>query len=173
MPEQTLTRFRGHRHPQARERLAAVWLGSLLALLSLCGCQTIRAISPVNLAEPGWQVRQGQAVWQMPGKRPELAGDLTLAINPDGRCFLEFAKGPFPFVRAKCGAARWEVEFPSERRGFAGGGAPPRRLAWLQVCLGLAGKEPRGPWHFERRADGSWRLDNPRNRESVEGYLLP
>jgi hypothetical protein len=145
----------------------------MLALAGLCGCQTNGRISPVNLAEPGWRVRQGQAVWQMPGKRPELAGDLTLALNADGRCFVEFAKVPFPLVRAKCGDLRWEIEFPPQRLFFAGGGLPPKRLAWLHVCRGLAGKEVRAPWHFQRRADGSWRLDNTRNKESVEGYLEP
>jgi hypothetical protein len=145
----------------------------MLALVGLCGCQTNGRISPVNLAEPGWRVRQGQAVWQMPGKRPELAGDLTLALNADGRCFVEFAKVPFPLVQAKCSDSRWEIEFPPQRLFFAGGGLPPKRLAWLHVCRGLAGKEVRAPWRFERRADGSWRLDNTRNKESVEGYLQP
>ena len=163
----------GQRQPGDRLRQALRWLAQLGAVLSLCACQTIGKVSPVNLAEPGWRVREGQAVWQMPGKRPELAGELTLAINTDGRCFLEFAKGPFPFVRAQCGDTRWEIEFPSESRFFAGGGAPPRRLAWLQVCRGLAGRAVREPWRFERREDGSWRLDNRRSRESVEGYLLP
>jgi hypothetical protein len=145
----------------------------VLLLLSLCACQTIGRISPVNLAEPGWRVGQGQAVWQMPGKRPELAGDLTLAMNADGRCFLEFAKGPFPFVRAECGESRWEIEFPPRKMFFAGGGAPPKRLAWLQVCRALAGKEARVPWRFERHADGTWRLDNARTKEAIEGYLQP
>ena len=149
------------------------WLAPGLVLSSLCACQTIGTIRPVNLAEPGWRVREGQAVWQMPGKRPELAGELTLAANVDGRCFLEFTKGPFPLVRAECGDSRWEIEFPPQKLFFAGGGMPPKRLAWLQVCRGLAGKEARAPWRFARRADGSWRLDNAHGKETVEGYLQP
>jgi hypothetical protein len=145
----------------------------MLILLSLCACQTIGTISPVDLTEPGWSVRQGQAVWHMPGKRPELAGEMTLALNADGRCFVEFAKVPFPLVQAKCSDSHWEIAFPPQKLFFAGGGSPPKRLAWLQVCRGLGGKEVRAPWRFERRVDGSWRLDNPRNPESVEGYLQP
>jgi hypothetical protein len=144
-----------------------------LVLLSWCACQTSGTIKPITLSEPGWRVRQGQAVWQMPGKRPELAGELILAVNADGRAFVEFAKVPFPLVRAKCSDARWEIEFPPQKLFFAGGGAPPKRLAWLQVCRGLAGKPVRAPWRFEGRADGSWRLSNPRSRETVEGYLQP
>lgn len=109
----------------------------------------------------------------MPGKRPELAGELTLALNPDGRCFLEFAKVPFPLVRAKCSGSRWEIEFPPQKLFFAGGGKPPKRLAWLQVCCALAGKEVRAPWRFVRHPDGSWRLDNTHSNETVEGYLQP
>ena len=144
-----------------------------MVLLSLCACQTVGKLSPIDLAEPGWSVRQGQAVWQMPGKRPALAGELVLALNADGRCFLEFAKVPFPLVRAKCSDAHWEIEFPPQKLGFAGGGLPPKRLAWLHVCRGLAGKQVSAPWRFERRADGTWRLDNSRSQESVEGYLEP
>ncbi len=80
---------------------------------------------------------------------------------------------PFPFVQAKCSNSGWEIEFPPQKLFFAGGGQPPKRLAWLQVCRGLAGKEVRAPWRFERRADGSWRLDSTRSKESVEGYLQP
>ena len=145
----------------------------MLVLLCLCACQTIGTITPINLSEPGWRLWQGQAVWHMPGKRPELAGEMILALNADGRCFLEFAKVPFPLVRAKCSDSRWEIEFPPQRLFFAGGGTPPKRLAWLHVCRGLAGKEVRAPWRFERRADGSWRLHNACSKEVLEGFLEP
>ena len=146
-----------------------------MALLVVClpGCRSIGTITPINLSEPGWDVRQGQAVWQMPGDRPELAGEVILATNADGRCFIEFAKSPFPLVRAKCGNSRWEIEFPPQKLFFAGGGMPSARLAWLHVCRGLAGEEVRAPWHFERSAHGSWRLDNTRSKETVEGYIQP
>jgi hypothetical protein len=109
----------------------------------------------------------------MPGRRPELAGEVVLALNADGRCFVEFSKTLFPLVRAECGNARWEIEFPPQKIHFAGGGPPPARLAWLQVSRGLAGQEVAPPWRFERRADGSWRLDNSRSKEAVAGWLQP
>ena len=168
-----MTWFLRRRNWQDWTRFALRALAELLVLMSLCACQTIGTISPIDLAEPGWRVRQGQAVWRVPGKGPELAGEMVLATNADGRCFLEFAKVPFPLVRARSGGARWEIEFPPQKLFFAGGGPPPRRLAWLQVCRGLAGKEVGAPWRFELRADGSWRLDNSRSKETVEGYLEP
>jgi hypothetical protein len=161
------------RHGQPRIRFAPRWLASALVLLNLCACRTSGTVQPINLSEPGWSVREGQAVWRMPGHRPELAGEMVLALNADGRCFVEFSKTPFPLVRAECGEARWEIEFPPQKLFFAGGGAPPARLAWLQVCRGLAGRQVGLPWHFERRADGSWRLDNTGSQETVEGWLQP
>jgi hypothetical protein len=109
----------------------------------------------------------------MPGDGPALAGEILLALNTDGRCFLEFSKTPFPLVRAECGDSRWEIEFPPQDLYYAGGGLPPARLAWLHVCRGLAGREAAPPWRFERRADGSWRLENTRSKETVEGFLQP
>lgn len=146
-----------------------------LVLLAVClaGCRTIGTINPTHLSEPGWRVRQGQAVWHLPGKRPELAGELIFAMNADGRCFLEFAKVPFPLMRAKCSDSRWEIEFPSQKLFFAGSGPPPKRWAWLQVCRGLTGKGVAPPWRFEFRADGNWRLDNARSKEFVEGFIDP
>jgi len=146
-----------------------------LALLVACltGCQTIGTIKPINLAEPGWRVRQGQAVWRMPGNRPELAGEITFAVHTNGTCFVEFSKTPFTMVLAKCGATRWEIEFPPQKLFFGGGGVPPTQFAWLQLCRVLGGKEPRPKWHFEQRADGSWRLENARSKEAVEGFLEP
>ena len=148
---------------------------ALLALLAAClgGCQTIGTIKPINLSESGWRARQGQAVWRMPGNRPELAGEMTFAIHTNGECFVEFSKTPFTMVLAKCGTTRWEIEFPPQKLYFAGGGTPPKRLAWLHVCNGLAGKEVAPPWRFARHTDGSWRLDNARTKEAVEGFLEP
>ena len=161
------------RHWQSRSRFALRWLASAFVLLSLCACRTTGSIKPINLSEPGWSVRQGQAVWQMPGNRPQLAGEILLALNTDGRCFVEFSKTPFPLVRAECGDSGWEIEFPPQNLYYAGGGPPPARLAWLHVCRGLAGREAAPPWRFERRADGSWRLENTRSKETVEGFLQP
>jgi len=145
----------------------------MFVLLSLSACRTTGTVNPINLSEPGWSVRQGQALWHMPGQRPELAGEIVVALNADGRCFVEFSKTPFPLVRAECGDSRWEIEFPPEKLFYAGGSPPPRQLAWLQVCRGLAGKATAFPWRFERHADGSWRLDNSLSQETVEGYYQP
>src|SRR5277367_4640677 len=70
---------------------------SLLFIVGLSGCQTIPPLPPANLAEPGWIVRQGQTVWRTKKDAPEITGDLLLAVNLDGRSFLQFTKTPLPF----------------------------------------------------------------------------
>jgi hypothetical protein len=151
-----------------------VALAGLLLLLQFCAsCRSIAPVPPVDLSEPGWQIQQGQAVWKLGKNKPELAGEITFARHSDGRCLLEFSKTPFPLARAKIGVTRWEIEFPPQKLYFSGGGQPPVRLAWLQLMQALTEKPVAPPWHFELRPHGGWRLENPRQGESVEGYLEP
>ena len=151
-----------------------VALAGLLLLLQFCAsCRSIAPFPSVDLSEPGWRIQQGQAIWKLGKNKPELAGEITFARHADGRCLLEFSKTPFPLVRAKMSATRWEIEFPPQKLHFSGGGQPPARLAWLQLMQALTGKPVAPPWHFELRPNGGWRLENPRRGESVEGYLEP
>ena len=163
-------------NPRIRKKgiSGVVALAGLLLLLQFCAsCRSTAPFPSVDLSEPGWRIQQGQAIWKLGKNKPELAGEITFARHTDGRCLLEFTKTPFPLVRAKMSATRWEIEFPPQKLHFSGGGQPPARLAWLQLMLALTGKPVAPPWHFELRPDGGWRLENPRRGESVEGYLEP
>jgi hypothetical protein len=163
-------------NPRIRQKgiCGLVALAGLLFLLQFCvSCRSTTPFPSVDLSEPGWQIRQGQAVWKLGKNKPELAGEITFARHTDGRGLLEFTKTPFPFVRAKMSATRWEIEFPPQKLHFSGGGGPPARLVWLHLMRALTGKDTLPPWHFELRPDGGWRLENPRRGESVEGYLEP
>ena len=149
-------------------------MAGLLLLLQFCAsCRSVAPFPTVDLSEPGWRVQQGQAVWKLAKNKPELAGEITFARHADGRCLVEFSKTPFPLVRGKMSATRWQIEFPAQKLHFSGGGQPPARLAWLHLMQALTGKPAAPPWRFESRPDGSWRLENPRRGESVEGYLEP
>jgi hypothetical protein len=163
-------------NPRIRNRgisVVVAWAGLLLLLQFGLSCRSIAPFPSVDLSEPGWQVRQGQAVWKLAKNKPELAGEITLARHADGRCLVEFAKTPFPLMRAKISASRWEIEFPPQKLHFSGGDQPPTRLAWLHLMRALTGKPVSPPWYFELRPNGGWRLENPRRGESVEGYLEP
>jgi len=118
-------------------------------------------------------VEQGQAIWRLPARRLELAGELTLALHADGRCLLQFSKTPFTLVTGQCSDTRWQIEFPPQRLSFGGSGQPPARFAWLHLCRALSGSGLSPVWRFHRRADGGWRLANTRSGESVEGFLSP
>ncbi|MDB6056500.1 MAG: hypothetical protein JWO95_344, partial [Verrucomicrobiales bacterium] len=68
---------------------------------ALAGCRTMKPLPPANLKEPGWTVREGQAVWKRKASEPEIAGEILLATRSDGRAFVQFSKNPFPLVIAQ------------------------------------------------------------------------
>jgi len=155
------------------KRSGRIWLACALLVAGVTGCQTPARLNRIDLAEPGWRVEQGQAIWRLGADRPELAGELTLALHTDGRCFLQFTKTPFALVTAQCSDTRWRIEFPPRRLSFAGSGQPPPRFAWLHLCRALSGRTPSSLWRFDRGGDGGWRLANVRSGETVAGYLVP
>ena len=61
--------------------LAALVTGLLL----LTGCQTVPTLPAVNLSEPGWSVRRGQAAWNPAKGETEIVGELLVATHDDGR----------------------------------------------------------------------------------------
>ena len=142
----------------------------LAALLALVGCQTTAPLPQVNLAEPGWKVLQGQAVWRPEHGTREIAGDLIVATGPADRSFVQFSKSPFPLVIAQGTANRWSIEFPPQNKHYAGRGKPPLRLIWLYLPRVLAGEPPPKGWIW--RADAAqWHLENTATGESLEGYF--
>jgi hypothetical protein len=142
----------------------------LIALLSCLACKTAAPLPKVNLQEPGWTVRQGQAVWHLEHGTREIAGDLVIANAPDDRSFVQFSKSPFPLVIAQSNASQWAVEFPPRNKHYAGRGHPPLRLIWLYLPRVLAGKPPPTGWIW-RRDNTEWHLENPSTGESLEGYF--
>jgi hypothetical protein len=146
---------------------------SFMFLLLVASCRTSSPLPPANLAEPGWTVRQGQAVWRSKAGAPEIAGEVVLATRADGRTFTQFTKTPLPFLVAQTTANAWQIEFAADNRKFAGRGSPPTRLAWLHLARSLSGVNPPKGWWFTKGGDGSWHLENPKTGEMVEGYLAP
>lgn len=142
-------------------------------LLLLCACQTVPRLAPVNFAEPGWKVQQGQALWKPSRTAPELAGELLVAHHLDGRALLQFTKTPFPFVIAQTtdNPKRWQIEIPPQNKIYSGPGNPPARLSWLQLAAALREKPLAKKWRFEKFPDGRWHLENQSSGESIEGFL--
>lgn len=146
-------------------------LVALAALVLFCGCRT-----PQNLftaSGSGWHIQQGQALWQPKSGLPEFGGDLVLASNPDGRALVQFDKTPLSMVFAQTTTNRWFIRFPQKQIHFSGHGTAPTRFAWLYLPAALDGKPLPLAFHFERKPDGGWRLENNLTGEILEGYLSP
>jgi hypothetical protein len=146
----------------------------MAALGLLAGCQTLPPLAPLDVSEPGWVLRQGQAVWRAGKNRPEIAGELLLATHWDGRSLIQFTKTPFPIVSARTVNDRWQIEFALQHRTLSGRGEPPGRFIWLHLAGCLGGeKQPPGNWSLLFREGDRWAFENRSNGEKLEGYLRP
>jgi hypothetical protein len=159
----------------AEQRLRLNFLkasGLIPFLLFFCtSCQMLPPLPAANFKEPGWIVREGQAVWKLPHGKSEIAGEVLVATkNGDSRAFVQFSKSPFPLVVAQIANNRWEIEFPPQHRRYAGSGEPPNRLIWLRIPQVLAGKPPPKNWSWGQ-TESNWHLENDKTKESVEGFF--
>jgi hypothetical protein len=147
----------------------AVLLMTAAALVA--GCARVQPIPRFDLHQPGWQVRQGQAIWRPSARAPELATELLIAWRPDESAFVQLTKTPFPIIMARRTSSQWEAEF--EQRRFAGAGTPPARVVWLHLpSFIFEGTPLPKPWEgsFE---DGNLRVKNRATGEFLEGWLDP
>ncbi len=141
------------------------------AAVSFAACRTTSPLPPVNLAEPGWTLRQGQAVWRPRSRAPEVGGELLVAAHQDGRTMLQFTKTPIPLLTARTTSNTWEIHFVPENRIYSGRGLPPTRLGWLQLARCLNGISPSPSWRWQQLEEGRWHLENPTSGERLEGFL--
>jgi hypothetical protein len=141
-----------------------------LSLLFCVSCRTAVPLPPADFSSPGWRLRQGQAIWKPSTNRPELAGDLLLAVNSNGDYVVQFSKTPFTLASAQAAKGRWQIEFGP--RAWSGQGAPPVRFVWFQLPRIVAGTPVAGPWQLTRRGDHSWRLENTGAGEFLEGQFF-
>jgi len=149
-------------------------LSSLLGLCSLCGCRTATQ-SLFAATGPGWRVQQGQALWRPQRGLPEFGGDLVLASDDTGRHLIQFDKTPIAILSAQTTSNRWLINFPQRNQIFSGSGYGRRStyFGWLYLPAALDGNKLPKNFHFERKPDGGWRLENTRTGETLEGFLSP
>lgn len=142
-------------------------------IICVAGCQIFPKLPPVDLSQPGWNVRQGQAVWRSKKDAPEIAGELVVATNPDGDSFVQFTKTPLPFFTAQSTKKSWQVHAIPENKTYSGRGNPPARVPWLWIPRCLAGQTPPKTLAWQTLTNGNWRIENRKTGESLEGYLSP
>jgi len=148
------------------------WLLSLGLAWALTGCVGWRP-APVDLADPAWNARRGQAVWHPADRDIELAGEWLGATAADGRGYVQFSKSPMLLAEVRVGPGRWSASFPFMRRRFQGVGAPPGRLVWAQWIRVASGQEPEAGWSFTGDLASGWRLEHARSGEWLEGVAEP
>lgn len=153
-------------------RSSALRLSVLLLVVSLCGCQSpVRSLFPADGTQ--WQVQQGQALWRPKRGMPEIGGDVVLASDGAGRHLIQFDKTPMNLLTAQTTTNRWLIKFPQQNLSFSGYGPGSTRFGWLYLPAALEGKSLPRVFHFERKPDGGWRLENARTGETLEGFLSP
>ncbi|MDB6068197.1 MAG: hypothetical protein JWR26_4405 [Pedosphaera sp.] len=166
--------FSTERTGKGGSHMAANVVGALLyclLFLGMAGCATVAPLPQVNLKEPGWTVREGQAVWRRKQGAPELAGDILVATRNDGRALVQFSKTPLPLVIAQSTPNSWEVESPVENKRYSGRGQPPARLIFLYLPKMLTGQPPPRGWSWHSLENHGWHLENSATGESLEGYF--
>jgi len=144
----------------------------LAPIFGLAACASVGRLPKVNLQEPGWTVRQGQAVWHLDHGTREIAGEVMVATGFNGRTFVQFSKSPVPLVIAQSDRDGWDIEFPPEHRHYAGRGEPPKRLIWFHFARVVSGEQAPHNWSWQSEAV-QWRLENRATGESLEGYFNP
>jgi hypothetical protein len=143
----------------------------LLALL--VGCQTAPPLPPADLQAPGWEIRQGQALWKPRRDEEGIAGEILIALQKDNRKLVQFSKTPFPLITAGVGPHSWELEIPTQGKHYSHRGTPPSRVVWFQLLRALAVEDLPNSWAWTSPdADGRWRLENKTSGESLEGYFI-
>jgi hypothetical protein len=142
-------------------------------LLVLSGCRAVAPLAAANFSEPGWTVREGQAIWRADKSAPEIAGELLVATRPGGDSVVQFTKTPVPFILAQAHSNAWQFHLVPENRTYSGRGLPPWRIAWLNLPRCLTGEPPPKPWLWLAPDAEHWSLTNPVTGESIDGYLTP
>jgi len=140
-----------------------------LFLAILCGCLTLPPLPKADLSQPGWNIRQGEAVWKPDRESPEIAGEILLATRADGSSFVQFIKTPFPFAITQTTSNKWQAEFPPQNKRFTAPGKPPARIIWFQLVNALTDKPLARGWTWHDSGT-NWLLKSS-SGESLEGYL--
>lgn len=157
--------------PPAAFARAACRVVAAVAALALSGCRSLPLQPPIDLSGPGWIIREGQAVWRPRAGAEGIAGDLVIAMHPDGRSVVQFTKTPLPFLVAQRTPEGWQVQFIPRNKTYSGRGEPPDRLLWLHLPKVLAFGGISDDFGFTTNASGGWRFERGSTGESLEGYL--
>lgn len=145
-----------------------------LVLLSLVnGCSTLPPQPAMNLAEPGWVIREGQVAWKASANSAEVRGQLLVALHADGRNVVQFNAASGERVDAQSSTNSWQAQLPGQQTAVTGRGKPPQKIIWLQLPEGLLGNSAEETdWMMSRERGKPWRFYHDVTGESLEGTLV-
>jgi hypothetical protein len=150
-------------------------LFALVSAAAFGGCRSLPPQPPLDLSEPGWTIRQGQAVWKAKPATEGIAGDLLVALHWNGRSVVQFTKPPLPLVAAQRDTNYWQIQFFAQSKAYSGRGRPPERLLWLQLpehLVSVVAATVDTDWSFSRERGSSWQFTNHLSGESLDGFLV-
>lgn len=124
----------------------------------------------VDLADTGWSVWTGQALWQPPGDRPRIGGEFVAAKHSNGDVLVSFSKASLTIFTAQVADTTWRLDF-IERRPYGGNGKPPGRFVWFRLPEILDGGDAPDKWNLERPHDDELSMTNPSSGESITVVL--
>ena len=150
---------------QARLRL---WL----LMFGLTGCASFAPPFPeVNLADPGWMLWSGQAIWKPNSEGSVIAGDLIAAHHTNGDILVNFSKSPLSILTAQSAGEWWRIDFLERGRSYSGRGEPPQRIIWFSLPDLLKGAPAPNNWIVRSIADGEWSVTNQQTGETIRIVL--
>jgi hypothetical protein len=160
-----------------RSNFCVVPLFRRLRLLTICaglmliceGCRTLPEFPAVDLRAPGWNVREAQVLWTREAGAPPVAGELLVAIGPDGRNYAQFTKNPFQLLVAQTDARGWQLSIPPERKRYSSRGRPPAKVGLFQFSEVLRGQPPAASWNWHEPEPGAFVLERRATGERLEG----
>lgn len=143
------------------------------SLLLLNGCASLPPQPAMDISQPGWVIREGQAAWKKSPGSPALAGKLLVALNTDGRNVVQFQPSTGDSVLAQFSTNFWQVRLPGEAKVRTGRGELPQNSIWLQLPEGLLGNSAMDTeWMMVRERGKPFRFHHDATGESLEGTLV-
>ena len=146
----------------------------VLAVVVLAsGCASLPPQPAMNLSEPGWVIREGQAAWKKSPSSAEVRGKLLVALNADGRHVVQFNAASGEVVRVQSTTNFWQAQLPGNTGVLTGRGKAPQGILWLQLPEGLLGNSAEETdWMMNRERGKPWRFYHDVTGESLEGTLV-
>ena len=131
-------------------------LVATVVLMTLVGCSSLPPQPAMNLSEPGWVVREGQATWRAEPGAATVQGSLLVAMHWSGRNVVQFTTTNGLLVSAQSTTNTWQAQFAGRDTISTGRGKVPerKRLAGGNQWHTCADSAEFAPWRLPPHSGG-------------------